>query len=325
MPDPTNTTDGSSDDVPDWNPEPLELDNLGTVLTDTLGEWVHTAVTMLPNIVVAVIVLAAGWVVARVAAGLFRRFMDRVSSHQQVNGLLTAIFRAVLVGAALFAALSILHLDGVVTSMLAGVGVVGLALGFAFQDIAANLMSGVLMATSQPFQVGDIVKTPDHFGTIESVGMRVTQMRTFTGELVLIPNQHLTSQALVNYTETENRRVDIDVGVAYGDDLELARTSIVSALEGQEYVDDEREVQVLYSGFGGSSIDMSVRFWIRTRGQFDYLQARSEGIITIKKAIDDAGLNIPFPIRTLDFGADQVGGERIDRSLQPLVTDRDAA
>lgn len=307
--------------VPEWDPEPLQLSELDTVLADTLVAWATTAVELLPNIVVATIVLGAGWVLARMLSRLFRRFLDRVSPHQQVNQLLTAVVRAALTGVGLFGALSILHLDGVVTSMLAGVGVVGLALGFAFQDIAANLMSGVLLAMSRPFAVGDIVKTPDHFGTIETVGLRVTKMRTFTGELVLIPNNHLTSQTLVNYTETANRRVDIEVGVAYSDDLVTARDTLLDAITGQDWVDDERDVVVLFTGFGGSSIDLSVRFWIRTRGQFDYLQAKSEAIITIKQALDDAGLHIPFPIRTLDFGARDVGGELLSHALQQ----RDAA
>ncbi len=328
MPDPTNPTSTPTDDTPpSWDPEPIEITELGELVVGTLREWLTFSVEMLPNVVVAAVVFALGWVVARVAQRLTAKAMRRFTDHQQVTYLASVGVRIALTSVGLFAALSMLQLDGVVTSLLAGVGVVGLALGFAFQDIAANLMSGVMMATSQPFHVGDLVRTADFFGTVEQVGLRVTHIRTPSGELVLIPNQDVTNSALVNYTETTDRRVEIAVGVAYGDDLKLAQQVIIDALTEIEHSNPDKPVQALFVGFGGSSIDLSCRFWISTRRNVDFMEAQSAGIQAIKRALDEAGLNIPFPIRTLDFGAQAVGGENLDRMLpsQQLRDDAQAA
>lgn len=313
--------------APEWNPEPLQLDQLGSVLMETLEEWARFAVTMLPNLVVAVVVFAIAWMIAGIAQRVTRRAVARFTNHQQLVYLAGIGMRLGITSVGLFAALAVLNLDGVVTSLLAGVGVVGLALGFAFQDIAANLMSGVMMAGARPFRVGDVIKTADYFGTVEQIGLRVTQIRTPTGELVLIPNKDVTNSALVNYTETSNRRVDISVGVAYGDDLAKAQEAIVAGLKTVKGCDENKPVQALFVGFGGSSIDLSCRFWINTQNHTDYMVAQSDGIKAIKRALDDAGLNIPFPIRTLDFGAKAVGGENLDRMLpsQLMRDDGEAA
>lgn len=326
MPDPTSA-DGAENATPEWNPEPLQLDQLGSVLIDTLEGWARFAVQMLPNLVVAIVVFAIAFVIARVAQRFTRRAVSRFSSHQQLVYLAGVGVRLGITSVGLFAALAVMNLDGVVTSLLAGVGVVGLALGFAFQDIAANLMSGVLMASARPFRVGDLIKTADFFGTVEQIGLRVTHIRTPTGELVLIPNKDVTNTALVNYTETTNRRIDIAVGVAYGDDLAKAQEAIVAGLKTVDGCDENQPVQALFVGFGGSSIDLSCRFWINTQNHTDYMVAQSNGIKAVKRALDDAGLNIPFPIRTLDFGANAVGGESLDGMLpsQILRDDQEAA
>jgi small conductance mechanosensitive channel len=299
--------------------EPISFNDLAGTLWDQLLQWVDLAVRMLPNIVLAAVVVAVAFLLARVFARLVGSAMERLSDNRQVTDLATTLTRTATVVAGLFAGLSILHLDGVVTSLLAGVGVVGLALGFAFQDIAANFMSGVLMALQRPFRVGDLIETGDHFGTVERVDLRVTRIRTMQGEDVLIPNREVYNNALINHTRTSERRIDIDVGVAYSDDLEQAGQVVETALRGLDESLDDRPVQVFFKEFGGSSINFSARFWIRSTSQAEYLSAQSKGIIAIKHALDDAGLSIPFPIRTLDFGAKDVGGIQLDRVLTPVV------
>lgn len=299
-------------------PDTDRLDDLTAPLLERLQEWAELGIAMLPNAVLALVVVGLGWLLSGLVGRLAGRALDRISANRQVNHMLCTALRAATLGVAGFGALSVLHLDGVVTSMLAGVGVVGLALGFAFKDIAANLMSGVLMAVSRPFHVGDLVDTAGFFGTIERVDLRTTQLRTPTGELVVIPNQDVCNQPVTNFTETPSRRIDLEVGVGYQDDLEDVRDALIEALCQLPFRDAEREIDVHYQGFGGSSVDMTCRIWLDSATQVSYLQARSEAVIAVKKAIDSHGFHIPFPIRTLDFGASPVGGERLDTVLRPV-------
>jgi small conductance mechanosensitive channel len=197
-------------------------------------------------------------------------------------------------------ALGILHLDKTVTSLLAGAGVIGLALSFAFQDIAANFMSGILIAVRRPFKVGDNIETNSYAGTITKINLRTTTLDSFQGQKIMIPNKDVFQGPLTNFS-TGQRRIDLEVGVSYNDDLikvrEVAEEVVKSIARGFR----DEDTKVFFKGFGGSSIDLVVQYWIDLTGQRDYLDARSEGIIKIKKAFDENGISIPFPIRTLDI------------------------
>jgi small conductance mechanosensitive channel len=177
-----------------------------------------------------------------------------------------------------------------------------LALAFAFQDMAANFLSGVMISLRKPFVPGDIVETHDFFGTIELVDMRNTTLRTPDGQRVLIPNRHVFENPIRNYTAFNRRRIDLEVGVSYGDDLEAVERVTLEAVGGVSARDPNKEIDFFFTGFGDSSINLVVRFWIDYHKQRDYLGARSEAIMKIKKAYDEADITIPFPIRTLDFG-----------------------
>ncbi|MEX1366013.1 MAG: mechanosensitive ion channel family protein [Nannocystaceae bacterium] len=287
-----------------------------------LETWLGLVIDMVPNLLVAVLVVVvfgfgAKWIARGVARGL-----GRFLSTPQLVGLVAKVVRIAIVAAGAFAALDILHLDKAVTSLLAGVGIVGLALGFAFQDIAANFVSGVLMAVRRPFAIGDLIEVDGHFGHVDAIDLRATVITRLSGETVIIPNKDVFQNALVNYTKTHCRRVDVAVGVSYGDDLELARRVAMEAVEELELRDRDREIELFYTGFGGSSIDMMVRIWIHEAEQGSFLRARSDAIMAVKAAFDREGITIPFPIRTLDFGV--VGGERLADHLQPVATEHAA-
>ncbi len=151
-------------------------------------------------------------------------------------------------------------------------------------------------------------------GTVDTVNLRATIVRTFQGQVVRIPNAEVFKNPLVNYSESGRRRVDIPVGVAYGDDLERARRVAIEAVEGVPGRDPARDVMCVYTEFGDSSINFLIAFWIRTGAQADYLTARSEAIVRIKAAFDGNDITIPFPIRTLDFGV--VGGRPLAEELE---------
>lgn len=281
-------------------------------LVEKLVGWIESLILMLPNLVLAVItIVIAVWVGRWVQRGVHRLVL-RISDNRPFSDLLGAIARIGVVLTAAFVALEMLSLDKTVTSLLAGIGVVGLALGFACQDIAANFMSGFIMAVRRPFDVGDLVEVNGRFGQIRAIEMRATEVETPDGLTVLIPNKDVMQNAIVNYTKTPGRRLDLEVGTAYANDMEKVRTVTIAAVQDVPHRDNAREVEVFFTGFGDSSIEFVVRIWLTRAGQLEWVHARSEALIALKKAFNREGIRIPFPIRTLDFGASVVGGERMD-------------
>ncbi|MEX0648198.1 MAG: mechanosensitive ion channel family protein [Balneolaceae bacterium] len=206
-----------------------------------------------------------------------------------------------------------LNLDGTVTSLLAGAGIIGLALGFAFQDIAANFISGVLLSTRHPFGIGDIIETNEFFGTVQKLNLRNTIILTPQGQIVYIPNKAVFENPFTNYTKNGERRIDLACGISYGDDLEKVKEVTLKAVSGIEHRDKNRDVEFFYSEFGDSSINFLVRFWVNFHLHKDFWEPQSEAIMAIKKAFDDNDIMIPFPIRTLDFGIK--GGEKLNTML----------
>lgn len=285
------------------------------MLLEELAGWYEALVKLLPNLAVALVLLVAGWFISRGVAHLTRRALRRVVRHREIVGLLALVLRLAVLGGAFFIALGVLGLDKTVTSLLAGVGILGFAISFAFRDMAANFMSGIVMAVRRPFEVDDVVETNGVFGVVTRIDLRECVIRQFDGREVMIPNRLVFEDPIVNYTHTPDRRVDIECGVAYGDDLDVALRVVTEALEGLDGRLEGAPVQVFFTGFGASSVDFVARFWIHNdkASNLAYMRARSDAVRRIKAAIDDAGLTIPFPIRTLDFGV--VGGERLDEVL----------
>ncbi|MEQ9443303.1 MAG: mechanosensitive ion channel family protein [Cyclobacteriaceae bacterium] len=291
----------------------IDLESPIKLVTDKLESWLQSLIEMLPNLVVAVIVVVLFYLLAKVVRNLAHKLLTKVSHNEAVNNLLVTILNVAVISAGFFIALSILQLADVVAALLAGVGILGLALGFAFQDIAANFVSGILIAIRQPFKVGDIIENSDYFGTVRDINLRVTTIATFQGLEVLIPNKNLFENPVVNYTRTQERRVDLDVGVSYGDDLEAVKSLTIETVSRLSSIDQKRDVTLFYTGFGDSSINFKVRFWAKSPKQPDFLQAQSDAIMAIQKVYNDNDIVIPFPIRTLDFGIK--GGEKLSEMV----------
>ena len=271
----------------------------------TLRAWWDGFFELLPNLVLAVLIVVAAAFVARLVrrlvAGVLHRAADRAPQTKNAVDLLATLVYVAVLAAGTFIALSVLKLDGVVTTLLAGAGVVGLALGFAFQDIASNFIAGILMAIRNPFFVGEIIETNGFTGTVREISLRSTVLDTFQGQKVILPNAKVFGDPIVNYSARGERRVDLACGVGYGDDLSHAQRVAVGAVEGLAMRQSGRPVQLYYTEFGDSSINFVVRFWVAFARQTDFLEAQSEAIKAVKAAFDGNGVTIPFPIRTLDF------------------------
>ena len=291
----------------------LELDF--QPLFDELRRWWNLILRNLPNLLLATIVIVVGYVVTRFMKKYFNKVSRKLIHDTTVAGLLSSVLTALLVLAFLFLTLSVLNLTGVVTSILAGAGVVGLALGLAFQDPILNLFSGILLSVRSLFREGDLIEVQSYFGKVQEVTLRHTTLITLQGQDVMIPNKIVAQEPIKNYTKLGMRRVDLSCGVSYGDDLEKVRQITIEAIKAKVAYDRDRKVELFFNEFGDSSINYTLRFWLSDRksGQADFLEAQSDAIMAIKQAYDENDIMIPFPIRTLDFGIK--GGEKLSDVL----------
>jgi small-conductance mechanosensitive channel len=286
------------------------------LLWNKLEAWGAQTVLMLPNIFVALVLLILTFYIAGLIRSWLGKFINRFSHSAALNNLILTLLYIGMLLLGFFFVLSVLNLDKVVISLLAGVGIIGLALGFAFQDIAANFISGVIIAVQKPFRVGDNIETNDYFGTIERISLRTIDIRQVTGELVKLPNKMVFENPLTNFSVYGTRRIDLEVGVSYAEDLERVQEVVMEALEDVKSRVKTKGIEVMFDAFGDSSINFKARFWITYHRQVDYVGAKSDAIIRIKKAFDANDILIPFPIRTLDFGIK--GGEKLTEQLESL-------
>lgn len=279
-----------------------------------LDAWLDAAIAMFPNFIVAVVVLILFFLLSRVIRLALNKALSAWMSNEAVIRLILSLTSVLVMLVGLIIALNILHLEQTVTSILAGVGVIGLALSFAFQDAAANFIAGVSMAFKSPINVGDIIESNDYFGTVTLIGLRATTILTPQGQDIHIPNRLIFQNPYKHYTQHGTRRIDLEVGISYGDDLEKVERITKAAVEGVETMLKERGVTFFYQGFGDSSINFTVAYWVKYKSYMDYLGAMSEGVKRVKKAYDENDITIPFPIRTLDFGIK--GGQKLEAMLK---------
>ncbi|NJB85218.1 small conductance mechanosensitive channel [Lewinella marina] len=291
----------------------LELDF--QPLFDELQRWWAGFLRHLPNILLAIIVIVVGAIITRFAKKYFNRLSYRMVSDSTVASLISSFFTVLVVLAFLFLTLSVLDLTGVVTSVLAGAGVIGLAVGLAFQDPILNLFSGIMLSVRNIFREGDLIEVAGYFGKVKEVTLRHTTLITLQGQDVMIPNKTVVQEPIKNYSKLKMRRVDLSCGVSYGDDLEKVRELTIQAIKDKVPHDRSKDVQLFFNEFGDSSINYTLRFWLDNSksGQADYLHAQSEAIMAIKRVYDDNDIMIPFPIRTLDFGIK--GGEKLSEMI----------
>ncbi|QNL22842.1 mechanosensitive ion channel [Hyphobacterium sp. CCMP332] len=282
--------------------EEIEVPSVLEKIQLKVNSWLEGLIEMLPNLFVAILIVLLFYIIGKFLRSAFKRLFQKLSNNVVVINLFANIFYMAIIIMGFLIALNVLHLEQTVTSILAGAGILGIALGLAFQDISTNFISGIIMAFRKPIKVGDIIETERFIGQVEEINLRVTIIKTFQGLHVLIPNKDVFQAAVTNYTKTNERRVDLEIGVSYAEDLEKVKNIAIEAIEALNIKLRDTDVGVYYNKFDNSSINFTLMFWIHYPDQQGFLDAQSKAIIAIKKAFDKDGITIPFPIRTLDFG-----------------------
>jgi small conductance mechanosensitive channel len=257
-----------------------------------VSQLMTQVIAFIPKLVAALVLLAIFWVLARVLGRVLRRLMDRAGMEEALIGLLVdnILYYAVMVVGLVMAAAQL----GInVGAALAGLGVIGLALAFAAQDSVANVISGIIIFWDKPFVIGDWIKVEEQFGRVNNITLRSTRIRTPRNTYVVIPNKSIVDAVLENLSQHGELRVDIAVGIAYKEDILAARRVLLAAMSKIGTVKSDPAPDVVVEELGDSSVNLSVRVWIDDPK--DRQSTYSKAIEAAKLALDDAGIQIPFP------------------------------
>jgi small conductance mechanosensitive channel len=253
-------------------------------------------VARLPLIALGLLMLVLGLVAVRFAVRWTESGLRRARADVAVQRLVANLLRVLLVLLVLLFALSVMGIE--VGAVLAGLGLAGLALAFALQNILENFVAGMLILIRKPFRPGDQIESNDFAGTVEDIDLRVTRLRDFDDEIVLIPNATVFTQPIVNLTRLGRRRTRVIVGIDYRDDHDRAREVLTDAVVGVHGVMTHPEPEVLCVELGDSSVDFEVSYW--TLPQMREVRfVRDRVLRACKSAVETEGMTIPWPIRTL--------------------------
>lgn len=265
-----------------------------------LSTWIRMAIRYVPKLAVAILVLVIFTFLARWLSRWMVRGLDRVSNNVSLINLTGAVSRVVIVAVGLFIALGVLGLDKTVTSLLAGAGIFALAIGFAFQDLTANFISGTMIALARPIQVGDVVETNGYTGKVLDIKLRSIVIDNGQGQTVEIPSKDVFQKPITNFSRIGQRRIELTAGVSYLDDLATAQRVAKSAVSRLPFVLRDYPTEVHYRSFADTNIQFVIWFWISpttTNAQ----AALSEAIIAVKRAFDEHHILITFVPHTFDL------------------------
>ncbi|MFD2786770.1 mechanosensitive ion channel family protein [Hymenobacter rubripertinctus] len=263
------------------------------------GYW-SQLLYMLPRLLLAAVVMGGVWV----GAGRLRSWLAaKLSTHSDdplLTDFLTQVGRWVLVLIGIAIALNIMGFTGVVSGILGAAGLSAFVVGFAFKDIAENFLAGIILAFNRPFGINDTVKIQDMFGQITKLNLRTTEMGTFDGRDISIPNAIVLKEPLVNYTRDGFIRQDFVVGVDYDDDVAAAIALILEQVRQEPEVLTDREPFAVIDELAASTVNLKVFFWTDTE---DYrratLELRSRVMNRVKKALMEGGYALPPDILEL--------------------------
>ena len=265
-----------------------------------LSAWTRTAIRYIPKLALAILLLVIFTFLSRWISRWVVRGLDRVSNNVSLINLTGAVVRVVIIAVGLFVALGVLGLDKTVTSLLAGAGVIALAVGFAFQDLTANFISGTMIALARPIQVGDVVETNGYTGKVVDIKLRSIVIDNGQGQTVEIPSKDVFQKPITNFSRIGQQRIELTAGVSYLDDLPTAQRVATEAISRLPFVLRDHPVELHYRNFGDANVQFVIWFWINpsvTNAQ----AALSEAIIAVKQAFDDHQILIVFAGQTFDL------------------------
>ncbi|MFY1709301.1 mechanosensitive ion channel family protein [Tritonibacter scottomollicae] len=265
----------------------------GKALTDLVT--LEFLAQLLGNVLAAAFILIVGFIVASWAK---RRVVALSDSHMRLDNtlfhFLGNVVRYIILG---FAFLFVLNTFGVqTTSIIAAIGAAGLAIGLAMQGALSNVAAGVMIILFRPFKLGDFIDVNGEMGTVKEISLNNTVIASLSNVKVIIPNAEVWGNTISNYSVYDTRRAEWSFGVGYGANLALAERTIRDTIMADDRSLSDPEPFIQVNNLNDSSVDFLVRVWVNSA---DYFQYQADMKRKVKEALDGAGVDIPFPTRTL--------------------------
>ena len=267
-----------------------------------VNNMVNGLLDRLPFVVLGAFVFFLFFVAGRIVRRVAYRLARRAQNHSNVGLVIGRLGQGTAVLIGLLVAMVIAIPGFTVGQLFSILGVGSVAIGFAFRDILQNFLAGILLLINQPFRIGDQIIMDSLEGTVEDIQTRATFLRTYDGRRVVVPNSDLFTNTVTVNTAFETRRLEHVIGISYDDDIEKAIAVLEGVMREAPSVLDSPEPDAFVVDFGDSSIDIQMFWWVNSPYQKDVIFSRGEVLRKARRALDDAGITIPFPIRTLDFG-----------------------
>ncbi|MEQ8552248.1 MAG: mechanosensitive ion channel family protein [Cyclobacteriaceae bacterium] len=286
----------------------INLTDVRHTITDAVQESWILFIRQIPEIFLAIFIVALGILISGKIAQFSRRILSKkVDDTIMVNFLGKAV-KITLSGLFIMYALQVAGLQSIATGILTAAGASAVIIGFAFRDIGENFISGIILSFNRPFNVDQTVSIGDIFGKVKNIEFRYTKLKTFDGRDVYIPNSDVIKKPVYNYTEDGFFRFDFVVGVAYEDDIESAQSLIMKIVNTTEgvYEDDLHANFIITNELGVNTVNFQVNFWVKT---FEYgkeaLMIKGRVVTAVKNALVKDGYNLPANIQELKLYGDQ--------------------
>ena len=243
------------------------------------------------RVIGALAILIIGWALSKWAERMTRSALTRSSRvDATLTGFLSNLVRYLVL---IITIIAVLNQFGVQTaSLIAVLGAAGLAIGLAMQGTLSNIAAGVMLLVFRPFKIGDYVEVAGQSGTVDSINLFITELSTPDNKQVIVPNSGIWGQSVVNYSYHSTRRLDLEVGIGYGDDIDLAIRIVGEILEAEQRALKDPEPQIVVGNLGASSVDLTIRVWVNAA---DYWPMKFDLTKRFKQTFDAKGIGIPFP------------------------------
>lgn len=272
---------------------------IGT-LTSELTEMTRGFIALLPTFAIALIVLVIFGFLARGVSKLAGKAAEKAGERRSLVDLIHTLTKVAVWVVGILLVMTIVFPSMTFGTLIAALGLGSVAIGFAFQDVFENFLAGILLMIREKMRIGDYIECEGIEGEVQHITLRETYLRKLSNEVTIVPNAFLFKNPVEILTDNDQRRHEVTAGVSYDTDVDMARDLIQKTVEDCELVDKERPIQVFTSEFGDSSVNFLVRWWSGSK-PVDGHRSRDEVIRAIKRALDDADIEIPFPYRTLTF------------------------
>lgn len=272
------------------------ISTLQSVVNSLLADIRTFIESYLPKLIVAAIIMMVASYLARMAGQLVKRALTRRKADAGVTTLLVNLTRWSIIGTGLFFSVSLFTN---VSSLLTALGLVGFAVSFAFQDVLKNLVAGIIILIQHPFNVGEAVFLNGYEGTVVAISSRMTEIESFDGRFVLVPNANSISNPIINYTRSPQRRIELPMRLAYETDLKTLRDTIVAAVREVPGYLDSPSPMIIFDTAGELSLGLTVYFWVDVNVLGSALFAKDRGYEVITKALLEKGISMPVPVQSM--------------------------